>query len=55
MVGEYLYCYRTVALPLLGNEWELRYFVLNGQLLKQYKSAKDLIYSPREEICVMVT
>ncbi|GAX78660.1 hypothetical protein CEUSTIGMA_g6098.t1 [Chlamydomonas eustigma] len=53
MVGEYLYCYRTVALPLLGNEWELRYFVLNGQLLKQYKSAKDVIYSPREELCVM--
>lgn len=21
LVGEYMYCYRTVALPLLGNEW----------------------------------
>ena len=53
-VGEYLYCFRTVALPLLGSEWELRYVVLSGQSLKQYKSAKDLCYNPREETNIMV-
>ena len=54
MVGEYLYSYRSVALPLLGSEWELRYFVLSGQQLRQYKSAKDLVYNPREETSIMV-
>jgi len=52
-IGEYLYAYRPVALPLLDNEWDLRYFVLCGQVLKQYKSAKDLVYNPQEEMSVM--
>ena len=55
MVGEYLYLYRSVALPLLGSEWELRYFVLSGQSIRQYKSAKDLVYNPREETSIMVS
>ena len=33
---------------------ELRYFVLTGQVLKQYKSAKDLAYSPQDETNIMV-
>ncbi|KAG1675120.1 hypothetical protein FOA52_003343, partial [Chlamydomonas sp. UWO 241] len=52
-VGEYLYMHRTSAMALLDNEWDLRYFVLNGQVLKQYKSAKDLVYNPQEEISIM--
>ena len=35
MVGEYLYVFRAGDLPLMGNEWELRYFVLSGQSLRQ--------------------
>ena len=49
-MGEYLYRYQ----PLLGSEWELLYVVLNGETLKVYKSARDLVYNPREEISVMV-
>lgn len=53
-VGEYLYVFRSQALTLLEPDWDLRYFVLNGQTLMQYKSAKDLVYNPQEEISIMV-
>ncbi len=53
-LGEYLYKWRAVALPLLGSEWELRYWVLSGTTLSYYHSARDIGFSPREEISVMV-
>lgn len=52
-LGEYLYKWRAVALPLLGSEWELRYWVLSGTTLSYYTSARDIGFSPREEISVM--
>lgn len=53
-LGEYLYKWKTVALPLLGSEWELRYWALSGTTLSYYRSAKDTAFSPREEFSVMV-
>ncbi len=32
--GDYLYRFRSVALPLLGPEWELRYFSLVGTTIR---------------------
>jgi hypothetical protein len=52
--GEYLFRWRIVALPLLGSEWELRYYLLSGDTLSVYLNAKDTGFSPREEIKLMV-
>ena len=56
--GEYLYQYREVALPLLGAEWELAYFVLDTTTMpttiKRYRTAKDLVFNPSEEVSIMV-
>ncbi|KAG2493012.1 hypothetical protein HYH03_008675 [Edaphochlamys debaryana] len=52
-MGEYLHKWKQVPLPLLGSEWELRYWVLSGSSLAYYRSAKDSGFSPREEISVL--
>ncbi|GLI60498.1 hypothetical protein VaNZ11_002660, partial [Volvox africanus] len=52
-LGEYLYKWKTVALPLLGSEWELRYWALSGTTLSYYRSAKDTAFSPREEFNIL--
>nr|QOY44183.1 DGAT1 [Haematococcus lacustris]WNL52999.1 DGTT1 [synthetic construct] len=53
VVGESLYRWRSVALPLLGSEWEQRYFLLQGTSLMYYKSDKDVAFSPREEFSTL--
>ncbi|GFR48231.1 hypothetical protein Agub_g10092, partial [Astrephomene gubernaculifera] len=52
-LGEYLFKWRAVALPLLGSEWELRYWVLRGSSLSYFRSARDTGFSPREEFSVL--
>ncbi|GIL55503.1 hypothetical protein Vafri_11070 [Volvox africanus] len=52
-LGEYLYKWKTIALPLLGSEWELRYWALSGTTLSYYRSAKDTAFSPREEFNIL--
>ena len=42
-----------MALPLLGSEWELRYYLLSGDTLSGYLNAKDTGFSPREEYNIM--
>eukprot|EP00798_Chlamydomonas_sp_ICE-L_P001932 gene1932-33342_t len=48
-IGDYLYRYQ----PLLGAEWELQFVVLSGTTLKMYKSHKDMVYNPNEEISML--
>eukprot|EP00955_Chlamydomonas_euryale_P015423 165153-Chlamydomonas_euryale.AAC.5 len=43
-IGEYLYAYRPVALPLLDNEWDLRYFVLCGQVRVHLCSSCEVLH-----------
>eukprot|EP00798_Chlamydomonas_sp_ICE-L_P009854 gene9854-7744_t len=48
--GEYLYHYSTETMK---DEWELEYVVLSGTSLHFYKSSKDVMYNPQEEVPIM--
>lgn len=54
-IGEYLYIHRAGALPLLGREWELRYIVLSGNVLRYYRDQRDAtVFNPQEELSLAV-